>query len=96
MWLQVKNVRLVRDKETDKFKGFCYVEFEDLESLEDALNLNQSLCVEGHFLRIDVADTKRNERGGGFERGGQRGGRGGGGEYSFNNLSLHIYIFKCF
>ncbi|XP_075219667.1 eukaryotic translation initiation factor 4H-like isoform X2 [Lycorma delicatula] len=80
--LQVKNVRLVMDKETDKFKGFCYVEFEDLQSLEDALEMNQVLSVDDHILRIDVAENKRSERGGGggggFDRGGQRGNRGGG------------------
>ncbi|XP_044261116.1 eukaryotic translation initiation factor 4H [Tribolium madens] len=75
--LNVKNVRLVMDKETDKFKGFCYVEFATLHDLEQAINLNGMVEVENHNIKIDVAEGKRSERGGGFDRG--RGGRGGGG-----------------
>lgn len=62
------------DKETDKFKGFCYVEFEDLISLEEALSLNEVIVVEGNHIRIDVAEDKRGDRGG-FDRNGR--GRGG-------------------
>ncbi|XP_068900052.1 eukaryotic translation initiation factor 4H-like isoform X2 [Tenebrio molitor] len=74
--LNVKNVRLVMDKETDRFKGFCYVEFSTLHDLEQAINMNGLVEVEGHTIKIDVAEGKRSERGGGFDRG--RGGRGGG------------------
>ncbi|XP_018329341.1 glycine-rich RNA-binding protein 8-like [Agrilus planipennis] len=77
--LKVKNVRLVMDKETDKFKGFCYVEFESLEDLESAVEMDGGVEVEGNVVKIDVAEGKRNDRGGGFDRRGNRGFRGGGG-----------------
>ncbi|XP_069356893.1 eukaryotic translation initiation factor 4H isoform X3 [Maniola hyperantus] len=80
--LSIKNVRLVMDRETDKFKGFCYVEFEYLEDLIKAIELNGALNVDGNFIKIDVAEEKRSG-GGGFDRGrrdgGRDGGRGGGG-----------------
>ncbi|CAK1541561.1 unnamed protein product [Leptosia nina] len=76
--LNIKNVRLVMDKETDKFKGFCYVEFEYLEDLIKAIELNGALNVDGNYIKIDVAEEKRNDRGGGFDRGRRDGGRDGG------------------
>ncbi|RZF46807.1 hypothetical protein LSTR_LSTR012030 [Laodelphax striatellus] len=80
---KIKTVRLVKDKDSDKFKGFCYVEFEDRESLEQALNLGE-IYVDQHLVRVDIADNRRGNRGGGgggggFDhRGGNRGGGGGG------------------
>ncbi|KAK9871956.1 hypothetical protein WA026_015203 [Henosepilachna vigintioctopunctata] len=82
--LFIKNIRLVKDKETDKFKGFCYVEFDTQEALVEAVSLNGVIDIEGTTIKIDVAEGKRNDRGGGFDRnrgrggGGFRGGRPGG------------------
>ncbi|XKL64682.1 hypothetical protein PGB90_004768 [Kerria lacca] len=64
---QVKNVRLVHDRETDKFKGYCYVEFYTRNELIRVLEMDGILFLEQQMVRIDVADGKRNEKSG-FER----------------------------
>ncbi|XP_022709428.1 eukaryotic translation initiation factor 4H-like isoform X1 [Varroa jacobsoni] len=84
--LTVRSVRLVRDKETDRFKGYCYVEFDTRESLEQALELNEAE-VNGKIIKVDVAEGRRNDRGGrGGPGGGRPGDRGGpGGPRGFND-----------
>lgn len=83
------------DKETDRFKGFCYVEFDTINDLEKAISMNGLVEVEGHNIKIDIAEGKRSDRGGG---GGGAGGPnaagsgGGGGGFDRTNRNANLNL----
>ncbi|KAF8542173.1 hypothetical protein BDD12DRAFT_400587 [Trichophaea hybrida] len=54
----VSNVRLVRDREQDRPKGFGYVEFNTKEGLVAALDLNGTQLA-GRSVRINVAEPPK-------------------------------------
>jgi len=88
--LKTRSVRLVRDKETDRFKGFCFVEFEDEESLRESLEFDGAEYG-GNYLKIHPVDRNRknqqqNNRGGPNNRyNDNRNGPGNQRQNSYNN-----------
>ncbi|TDL14314.1 RNA-binding domain-containing protein [Rickenella mellea] len=73
---EVKSVRLPTDRDTQRPKGFGYVEFTDLESAKKAFESAQGLDVQGRPIRLDYSQPRSNDGGGGRGRGGFGGGRG--------------------
>ncbi|THD22842.1 Eukaryotic translation initiation factor 4H [Fasciola hepatica] len=75
---KISSIRMIRDKETDKFKGFAYVDFEDEQSLQTALRTDGAWL--GSFqIRVNHAQERPRGRGGGagprgsFSRGARNG-----------------------
>ncbi|KAF5397993.1 putative eukaryotic translation initiation factor 4h [Paragonimus heterotremus] len=80
---KMTSVRLIRDKESDAFKGFAYVDFDDEESLQLALKTDGSI-VQGYRLRVNLAQDRRGGRGGAPRGGPGRGVGNGFGRGGFN------------
>ncbi|KAM3183155.1 hypothetical protein ACTXT7_010910 [Hymenolepis weldensis] len=76
---QISNIHMVRDQNTDKFKGYAYAELRDEASYQKALCYDKTI-VNGREVRVNDADRNRTNRGGrGGFNGNARGGRSGGG-----------------
>lgn len=78
----VQSVQLITDRETNRPRGFGFVEMDD-DAAKAAIAALDGSDFEGRALRVNEA-REREERGGG-SRGGSRGGgfdRGGRGSYS--------------
>ncbi len=67
---------MVSDRETGKFRGFCFVEMPD-SAADSAIRALNGADLDGRALRVNEA-MPREERGGGGRGGGGRGGGGGG------------------
>ncbi|XP_076174720.1 eukaryotic translation initiation factor 4B isoform X2 [Ptiloglossa arizonensis] len=60
--MKISNIRLPKD--SNKLKGFGYVEFEDRQSLIDALNLSNT-PMKTRRVRIDISNSVSDDRRGG-------------------------------
>lgn len=68
----VDNVAMITDRETGKFRGFCFVEMGDADADEAIKQLNNTQ-LDGRALRINEAQPREAPRsGGGGGRGGYR------------------------
>lgn len=74
----VESIAMINDRDTGRFRGFCFVEMPDADALAAIEGLDGAE-QDGRVLRVNEA-RPREERGGGGGGGGFRGGnRGGGG-----------------
>ncbi|XP_069073633.1 cold-inducible RNA-binding protein B-like isoform X2 [Pleurodeles waltl] len=89
---QIVDVVVVKDRETQRSRGFGFVTFDNQDDAKDALQALNGKTVDGRQIRVDQAGkaSDRNRGGGGYRGGsgggrgfprGGRGGRGGGDGY---------------
>lgn len=78
----VDAVRLINDRETGRFRGFCFVEMPEADAQNAIARLNGH-DMGGRQLRVNEAREREGGGGGGGGRGrgGYGGGGGGGGGY---------------
>ncbi|XP_069073218.1 cold-inducible RNA-binding protein-like [Pleurodeles waltl] len=78
----IVEVVVIKDRETQRSRGFGFVTYENQEDAKDALKGMDGKTLDGRQIRVDQAgksDRSRGGRGGG--RGYSRGGRGRGDSY---------------
>ena len=67
----VESIAMINDRDTGRFRGFCFVEMPDAEAKEPLKRLD-GFDHEGRALRVNEARPREDRGGGG--RGGNRGG----------------------
>ena len=73
---QVSEAVVISDRDTGRSRGFGFVTFEDDEAADKAIAALNGAELDGRTIRVDVAQAKQRNNGGGG-RGGYGGGRGG-------------------
>ncbi len=74
----VESAKVIIDRETNRCKGFGFVEMATDEESEAAISQLNGASIEGRALRVAEAKPMEPRTGGGGGGGGGRGGRGGG------------------
>ncbi|CAI5799047.1 cold-inducible RNA-binding protein isoform X1 [Podarcis lilfordi] len=72
---QITDVVVVKDRETQRSRGFGFVTFESVDDAKDAMMAMNGKSVDGRQIRVDQAGKSSDNRSRGY-RGGSAGGRG--------------------
>nr|XP_027808581.1 cold-inducible RNA-binding protein isoform X1 [Marmota flaviventris] len=72
---QISEVVVVKDRETQRSRGFGFVTFENIDDAKDAMMAMNGKSVDGRQIRVDQAGKSSDNRSRGY-RGGSTGGRG--------------------
>lgn len=75
---EVVSVTVIKDRDTNRSKGFGFVEMATQAEAQKAISMYNSYNMEDRALTVNIAKP-REERSGGGGGGGSRGGYGGGG-----------------
>ncbi len=77
---EVESVKIIKDKYTDRSKGFGFVEMPDNAGAQSAIDDLNDTELKGRSLKVNKARPRSDSRGGrGGYGGGRRGGSQGGG-----------------
>lgn len=74
----VDSIAMITDRETGKFRGFCFVEMGDADA-DEAIKALNNYMMDGRALRVNEAQPRESARGAGGGRGGFRDSRDQGG-----------------
>lgn len=76
---EVREVRVITDRETGRSRGFGFVTFSEEDAASKAINEMNGKELDGRTIKVNIAEERQrsNNRGGGGG-GGYRGGNGGG------------------
>lgn len=75
---KVESIAMINDRDSGRFRGFCFVEMED-SAANAAINALNGKIVDERDLRVNEARPREERSGGGGFRGGNRGGGNRGG-----------------
>lgn len=81
----VSSANVITDRETGRSRGFGFVEMNDDEQGQKAIDEINGTEYEGKVLTVNVARPKTDRPSGGGYGGGNRGGYGGGDRGGYNN-----------
>ena len=62
---EVLSVNLIKDRMTDRSKGFAFVEMAEFEAAQEAIKQLNDKEVDGRSIKVDEARPPRNDRRGG-------------------------------